>query len=326
MLEGEHGGEQDVVLLVDVEVRVGFQLREGGVEGPVAGASVGGHRVAVGRGPQLGEEVAGAVVLEQHHPDRVGEGAAVERRCDVGGVELADHGEQHALLLGEVGFEVGSDRGHEVGDVVSSGWRVAWTPATLAARASRRGSSSWRYRWWVASRWSTSAVGRHRGPVGSSRGGCLLELVEDDSGVEPVGGARVGEGLAAAAAVVQVVSFEGPGGAGVGGDDVGEGRVELHGWLLLGEVDAEGGGGDDEGTEGALADAEDLGGDRGAGGDALQDDHGRDRGGAGEEGRVDGYAGGRETEGGGIGEDQQLVARWAGGGAGRSGRARGGWR
>jgi hypothetical protein len=45
---------------VDVAVGVGFEPLEAGVEGPVPGAAVLGHRKVAGGGAPLGEQLAGS--------------------------------------------------------------------------------------------------------------------------------------------------------------------------------------------------------------------------------------------------------------------------
>src|SRR5690606_3330953 len=88
-------GEQEVVLLVHVQVRVGLDGGETGVERLVAGARVGRQRVVARRGPQLLEDLAGAVVLGDQDGDRLVELGRVRRGAAVGDGDrqLPDGGE-----------------------------------------------------------------------------------------------------------------------------------------------------------------------------------------------------------------------------------------
>jgi hypothetical protein len=79
--------------------------------------------------------------------------------------------------------------------------------------------------------------------------------------------------------------------------------------LRSGEVYAHRGRGDDSETEDGLADADDLGGCRPAGGDALDGDHPDHRDGSGADGRIDGGCGRRDGEGGEVRDDQEPRGR-----------------
>ena len=56
LLEGDHRGEQEVVLLVDVEVGVGFEGGEAVEQSVVAGATVLGGLVVVGEVSHRGQQ------------------------------------------------------------------------------------------------------------------------------------------------------------------------------------------------------------------------------------------------------------------------------
>jgi hypothetical protein len=106
-----------VVLLVDVLVRVALELLERGVQGGVRGARVGGRLVVLGERAHAGQQLAGGVVLGEHHGDRVPQAAAVEAGQRVAARQLADHRERHPLLLHEVRFEVGEQGREALGEV-----------------------------------------------------------------------------------------------------------------------------------------------------------------------------------------------------------------
>jgi len=76
------------------------------VEHRVALTSIGCDHVAVGGAAEHAEQLTGALVLDEHHRDRVAQRAAVELRRRVSCGELADHREQHPFLFEHVGLEV----------------------------------------------------------------------------------------------------------------------------------------------------------------------------------------------------------------------------
>ena len=151
--------EQQVVLLVDVKVRVGFELSEPSVARFVRGTRVDGRSVPLGQLPQPSEERPGTVVLDEHDGDGVLHGSAVEAR-PARWRPTAPGSSGTALAPPSACAARGrcADRRTPLRPPPApDGARRAHGP-TFSVRSVRRGSSAQRYRWWVDTRWPTSSA------------------------------------------------------------------------------------------------------------------------------------------------------------------------
>ena len=116
----------------------------------------------------------------------------MERGCGLGGVELADNGEQHLFLFGEVRLEIGADGGDELGDVGELVVAAGVDAGDLGGQGIEAGELLVEVPVMGGFEVVDQLGGAHRCPAGLLACRCRLELVEDLAGVEPVGDAGLG--------------------------------------------------------------------------------------------------------------------------------------
>jgi len=132
--------EKDVVLKMDMLVKVALKFSERAIECLIAGARPCRRAIAVTQGPHIAQQVPGGRVLMLHHRDRVLHGAEW-RRCyrftgDHRLFEPRDVGEQDELLFSHVSRQFLRQQFELTADIVQFGMLVAMDAADLLKQRS----------------------------------------------------------------------------------------------------------------------------------------------------------------------------------------------
>jgi hypothetical protein len=231
LLQTQGGGEEDVVLLVNVLMEVAFEGEETVEEGAVGAARGGVGGETVGETPQFRQGGSGVVVFGVHHGERLIDSGETSTR-GFAGVEGSDVREKNELLLFHVVVKFGGEGVEHLEHPVKAGIVVAVDPGDLAGHRMEAFEFDTEAGVMEADDVVDQRSRRHEGGaracVGNGIGGGFepVEAGEDVAKLESARVARLPEGGAAAAAVVDAEALKE---AAAGDDQIADGRLGLNG-------------------------------------------------------------------------------------------------
>lgn len=104
--EGSRFGEENIVLLVDVPMKIRFRLGHTGEERDIGRATVSRRHVAARKRANCRQRFSRVFVLAFHDADGIEDAAAMKGRRSAVALrdvlQLDDHGKEHTFLLGHV--------------------------------------------------------------------------------------------------------------------------------------------------------------------------------------------------------------------------------